>query len=562
MIARAASIVVLVLGLAQSTRDSAPLPKTGTANISGVVQDDQGVPLAGVQIAVFNQGRLLLRVTHTDASGRYFLDLMPAATYTIHASFAGFTPATFGSGRLIGPPVPIVLATGERFEANLTLTRISVVSGTIRDEYGAPTVALVTFLTRRPDFSRNSPLIPVKDVESDRHGRYRVEGLPAGNYLVRAHRPNTLPDVRQIEAGRERTVTYLPVYYPGVSSSTAARPIAIEPGADRAGIDLQLQLVPTTAFEGTIVDGSGNPLQSVTTRLIGDDEGAERYGSATADGRFRFVGVPTGRYVLAARGLLSGSSGEKRQVLWGSQEIFVSPETRVEPSLTFHPGADLAGHVVFDGSAAIPEFRRLPMGLVQMVPVAGVFSRFNLPNLVIGSDDPAAVAPPFKTIIRFDSVPPGRFLIVAPLPLPGGWSLRSAVINGVDVAAIPFEINPGQQVNDLVVTFTDRTTTLSGTIKNEIGEPVFAHMLVVFPVDSRARFDGIGSRIAAVRPDSTGKFTVRSLPAGDYLVALARDLNPAAMLLEEVLNSLETGAVRVRLVEGQETVQNLQTRDR
>ena len=65
-----------------------------------------------------------------------------------------------------------------------------------------------------------------------------------------------------------------------------------------------------------------------------------------------------------------------------------------------------------------------------------------------------------------------------------------------------------------------------------------------------------------VRADSRGKYRVQGLPAGDYLLGLARSLNPAAIVLSEALDSLEAGAVRVRLVEGEETVQNLQTRDR
>jgi hypothetical protein len=183
-------------------------------------------------------------------------------------------------------------------------------------------------------------------------------------------------------------------------------------------------------------------------------------------------------------------------------------------------------------------------------------------EVVVGSDDPATATRPFKTTIRFDSVPPGRAVILGAPAVPGVWSVRSAVINGVDVSAIPFDVRPGQQIDDLVVTLTDRPTTLSGTLKNEIGDPVFAHTLVVFPVDPRARWEVPGARIGMARPDSRGKYTVRGLPAGDYLVGLARDLNPARIVLSELLDSLETAAVRVRLVEGQETVQDLQTRDR
>jgi hypothetical protein len=556
-----AIVAVRPQAIPQTPRDTAPSVSSGTAVITGVVVDGDAVPVPGAQVVAGNQALRNVRVVETDVNGRYTIDRLPSAAYTLHASKAGLTTSAFGSNGL-ADGVLISLADGERFEATIALPRVAAISGTILDEYGSPAVATVSFLIRRPANTRGSPLSRVREIESDRQGRYRIEGLPAGNYLVRADRPKTPVDVRQIEGGRERTVTYLPVYYPGVSSSTAARPVSVEPGIERSGIDLQLQLVHTTSFQGTLVDRSGQPLAGAATRLLGDDEGLERYGTASADGRFQFVGVPAGRYVLAARAAIGELSREKRTVLWGSQELFVSPDAPVSPAVTFHAGADITGHVVFDGAAPIPEFRRLPTPLVQLLTVSGVFMRFNLPEVVIGPDDPAAAARPFKTSIRFDGVPPGRMLIVGAPTLQGIWSVRSAVMNGVDVSAIPVDLNSSQRVDDLIVTLTDRATTLSGTIKNEIGDPVFAHTVVVFPVEPRARWEAPGARIRMVRPDSRGKYTVPGLPAGDYLIGLARDLSPARIVLADLLDSLETAAVRVRLVEGKETVQNLQTRDR
>ena len=560
-IARLVAAGVMLCGIAQIPRDTAPSVPSGTALITGVVVDGNAVPIAGAQVVAGNQVLRTVRVVETDVNGRYTIDRLPPAAYILHATKAGLMTTAFGSS-VSADPVPIVLSDGERFEATIALPRVSAISGTILDEHGSPAVAIVSFLIRRTAYGRGSPLSKLREVESDRQGRYRLEGLPAGNYLVRAERPNTPVDVRLIEGGRERTVTYLPVYYPGVSNSTAARPVSIEPGIERSGVDLQLQLVATTSFQGTLVDVSGNPLAGATTRLLGDDEGLERYGTASADGRFQFVGVPAGRYVLAARAASTEQPREKRTVLWGSQELFVSPDAPVSPAIAFHAGADITGHVIFDGTSPISEFRRLPAPLVQLLTVSGVFMRFNLPEVVFGSDDPAASPRPFKTTIRFDGVPPGRMLITGPPTLQGVWSVRSAVMNGVDVSAIPLDLGPGQRIDDLVVTLTDRPTTLSGTIKNEIGDPVFAHTVVVFPADPRARWEAPGARIRMVRPDSRGKYTVPGLPAGDYLIGLAREVNPARIVLADLLNSLETAAVRVRLVEAEETVQNLQTRDR
>jgi predicted Zn-dependent protease len=52
---------------------------------------------------------------------------------------------------------------------------------------------------------------------------------------------------------------------------------------------------------------------------------------------------------------------------------------------------------------------------------------------------------------------------------------------------------------------------------------------------------------------------VRPLPEGEYLVALARDVAIGA-LHEEILDALEAGAVRVTLVDGKDTIQDLLAR--
>jgi hypothetical protein len=565
------AIGALLAGSIQVPRDAPRPAAIASATIAGVVHDEQSAPVAGAQVVVSSQAQPVVNTAMTGADGRYAIDRLPAGTYVVRAMKPGFTSTAFGSTRFISAGVTVVLAAGERFHAPIVMPRVSAVSGTIVDEHGDPAVASVAFLIRRAAPSRGSPLQQIRKTESDRNGRYRIEGLPAGSYLVRATRVDAPADVGRISpeaiaaarAGGQPpppppgAFTYLPVYYPGVASSTAARPIAVEPGTERHAVDLQLQVVETVAFNGVLVDPAGAPLANATTRLLGDDEALERYGSTTANGRFQFVGVPPGSYLLAARALLPLMPDGKRTVLWGAQELFVGPGTPIDPVLTLHPGGDLRGRIVFDGAAAIPEFRRASP-IVQLVALSGAFSRFT--PLEPAIDLQEAGGPTRSFDVRIESVPPGRYAIVCPPALPGGWSFRSALLGGADVSAIPFEVTAGSRLDGLIATYTDRRTSLSGTVKNEIGEPVFAHTLVVFPADRRAWHAAMANRLRIVQPDSAGKYAIADLPPGEYLVGLVRDLDPAAFLLAETLESLAAGAVRVRLSEGSPTVQDLQTR--
>ena len=186
-IARLVAAVVM-LGIAQIPRDTAPSVPSATAVITGLVVDGNAVPVAGAQVVAATQAPRSVRAVETDVNGRYTIDRLPSGAYTLHASKAGLTTTAFGSS-FSADAVTIALAEGERFEATIALPRVTAISGTILDEHGSPAVALVSFLIRRATYGRGSPLSKVREVESDRQGRYRIEGLPAGNYLVRAERP-------------------------------------------------------------------------------------------------------------------------------------------------------------------------------------------------------------------------------------------------------------------------------------------------------------------------------------------------------------------------------------
>lgn len=590
---------------AQTPRDPRPAPAAGSAIVEGRIQNDRGDPIADVMVVVLNIGAKVARSARSDKAGRYAIDELPSGSYMLLASAAGYQVTAFGGGSPIGPGPPegrtvmLVLAEGERFDATMTLSPVSVLSGTVVDEYGLPAIATVSVLMRRAAGGRGSPLTAAARVLTGRDGRYRIEGLPANEYLVRAERPNTdsqttsgyvaaLPppvrpltpatELRRIDPevlaaarqaidrstapapvrdpSRELVVAYGATYYPGVTGSRTARPVRVQPGSELTGIDLQLRLTRTVAFEATVLDAAGSPADSATTKLIGEDEAVEYQGTMTGGGRFQFTGVPTGRYVLAARGAARVTEGS-REVLWGSQEVLVEADIKAAPMLTLHSGTDVSGRVVFAGRSPIPEFTRAPRALVELIPVAGEFTRFSQPNAVLGTMDAANAQPGEGTTVRFDSIAPGRY-VIASTP-PSGWSLRSAMLNGVDLSAVPFEVRAGDDLEGLVVTFTDQSTSLTGTIKNESGEPVYLHTLVVFPVDRRARFAGTGGRVSAVRPDSGGRYEIRALPPGEYLLALARDVAVDA-LDEEILNALEAGAVQVTLVEGKNTIQDLLAR--
>ena len=56
---------------------------------------------------------------------------------------------------------------------------------------------------------------------------------------------------------------------------------------------------------------------------------------------------------------------------------------------------------------------------------------------------------------------------------------------GRDILDFPLTIEPNQEVGGIVMTFTDRTQELSGTLQDATGRPTADFTIIVFPADNR-----------------------------------------------------------------------------
>jgi len=67
-------------------------------------------------------------------------------------------------------------------------------------------------------------------------------------------------------------------------------------------------------------------------------------------------------------------------------------------------------------------------------------------------------------------------------------------------------------------------------------------------------------RIQAARPSSDGKFTFRNLPAGDYLLGAATEVEQYQWFERAFLTELSPASAKVTLGEGERKVQGIQLR--
>jgi hypothetical protein len=83
--------------------------------------------------------------------------------------------------------------------------------------------------------------------------------------------------------------------------------------------------------------------------------------------------------------------------------------------------------------------------------------------------------------------------------------------------------------------------------------------VTLIPTDPRSR-DAQNTGAVRVRPDTSGAFEFRDVPAREYVLALADDSLPDRWRTAEVLEPLVRSGVRVMLVAGQPTRQDIRIR--
>jgi hypothetical protein len=579
-------VALSVCLIAQQGRDVVQAPATGTAQIAGTVvtTEQPPAPIRRAILSLRGEGGTQVEAV-TDDNGAFAFTSLPADRYSLVASKPGYVPANYGSKRPGGSGTPIVIAAGQRVIAAMTMPRGSVITGIVRDELGRPVpgVALsaLRYVTSAQTGERmlqevtiGSAGLVVQNYSADAfpgtattddRGMYRIFGLAPGNYVIAAtvrtrfSNPTAASDVHQITAvdvqraerllrgagvassdtpnDRADTsrVDYAPVYHPAAISQADAATITLGPAEERAGIDVLLRMVPTATIRGTLTGPDGSPIYNAQVSVMDPEYGPGRVGRATrsnADGEFVIAGVPPGRYQMQAAGYPDR--------LFGTADISLEGRD-ISVALTARPGMTISGRVVFDGTSRAP---------------APSNSLVFLQRQTFATGSPVYEMSPDGTF-KLSSIPPGRYRLVVNGRPPAGWILRSSMVNGVDGSDIAFDIKQNENIDNVVVTLTDRPAEISGVLQSAAGQPAPEYGLIVFSAD--ARFHVARSRRTRfVRPDITGRFIVRDLPAGDYLITAVTDVedgqwNDAAFLAELAQSS----PIRISVAEGEKKVQDI-----
>lgn len=546
------------------------------------------------------------------APGNYTLQ---AARPTYVPSFYGSKKP----GRGPGVPIAVTAGqrvTG----LTLKMLRGAVLTGIVRLPSGKPAAELAVQARGVVSGKALNQFDYGKRVTTNDRGEYRIYGLAPGDYVVQASAQNALPtgDMRRMTPAEIRdaqsairsagssapaaapptpgpSINYAPVFFPGTTDQAAAQIITVVAGQERAGIDLTLQFVQTARMSGVALGPDGRPPQNLRITLSAKRSSVDPYSSFNSavsqrpDGSFSATGLAPGRYTLTARAALAsgapaapggGRSGgappeefvggrpyvPPAQPLWGSAEFDINGRDVSGIVVNLQQGMNVSGKVIIESvtpNATLPppDVARTRLSLVSAAAAPQPESGFVAVEFAGTSNSSGPVDK--NGAFSIVGTAPGvyRFSVGAgtngPL-LPGipTWTVKSIMVKGRDLADLPIEIKPGEDLTDVVITISNQETEISGTVFDQLNRPTPGFPIVVFSTN-RGYWPAGASRVRKVQPASDGKFKIAGLPAGEYYVCAVTDIEETDLQDAAFLETLAAVSFKITLAPGEKKTQDL-----
>jgi hypothetical protein len=367
---------------------------------------------------------------------------------------------------------------------------------------------------------------------------------------------------------------YAPVYYPGTTSSGGATAVTLGISEERAGIDLQLQLVPMGTVSGTVLGDGTRQAAGTEVRLTSLEQALPGLGvRATivgADGRFTFANVPPGRYRVTARAgtrqevFVDQVGGQTRVMMeftaaapgdgpltmgaplspqpprWAAADVAIAGRDTQTVTLQLQPGVTVSGRLVFDRGAEPPA----RLSTIRVVL-----------NTASTADSPTSASATVNPDGRFsiDGVIPGRYRVA--VLAPGGLRAASFDVGGED--ALDFLLTVGDRSPaDATLTLTSRGAAIGGSLRRASGQAASDFTVLVFADDQRY-WTPQSRRIQATRPATDGAFSFRDLPGGAYRIVAVDDLEDGQWLDPAVLRQVSAAAIPIVVADGETRTQDL-----
>ena len=304
----------------QSARDSSQQAGALLAGIAGSNQGKEGMDfgkLISQSMRMMMNGSNLTAMTALD--GSFTLDKIPPGTYYLIPQYAGYlspigqltmqermAAGTATLEAVESKAQKVVVASGSTANLDIQLERGAAIGGAIRYDDGspAPGVTPSLMLLDKDGKWKDLPPSSMTPMVTDDQGHYRISGLPAGKYAVKAALPTTSASMGIGLRGISMHMNLgdaLVVYSGGAVWMKDVKPVEVGAGDARNDVDVTFPIDGLHVVSGTVVAKSDqHPVNSGMVELQDPSDKTIKLRTTMVgkDGSFQFNYVPDGTYRL------------------------------------------------------------------------------------------------------------------------------------------------------------------------------------------------------------------------------------------------------------------------
>ena len=523
-------------------------------------------------------------VRTSDSAGSFTFAGIAPGLYRFNATASGYLTSERGGA---APTNTLVVWGGEKeLTITIRLSKPAAIAGVVTDEAGDPAVGIpVRLLKLTFQGGRRRAQLSAEAATNDR-GAYRFGSLSAGDFVVVVpFAPYTVPREtlnaidrtfneglaatralaqRFTDAGVRRPMgngqtlgefhleafgkvgpgavldeasgvvrsVYGTTYFSRAAIIDEATPVMVGSGEERLGVDLSLLRVQPTRVSGTISTPDGPVALQGLVLVSPSPAGWVARGPETAvasavsdtQGRFTFLGVPAGRYLLRA---VRSSGTDATNAGFAELPIDVSAAPTDDLRVTLQAGKNVRGRLQFGDPAVKADPQTL---LVSLQPVSGMLAE-SLPP----------VRPNAEGAFQTQRHPPGRYILT--VAGDAGWSVKSVRVGTIDVTDKALDLDQAEN-SEAVVTLTNKQASVAGTVDD--AAPVHSIIIVAFPA-AYEEWMAAGFAVRRLRTafvNAKRQFAIDDLPNGTYLMTAVIGAVPR-LETPETIERLSRRATRV-----------------
>lgn len=448
---------------------SAAADSTGPTTVSGrVVNANNGLPVARALV------RLNDRAMLTTYDGKFEFDEVTDTGTNLEANKPGFYPSIEPGGSS-----GLFLRTGQPTTGlEIRLYPEAIFTGTVTAPDGEPLPNILVSARRNMFNGSGHTWIPVAQMQTDSHGRYRLT-VPSGDYKLMSAYASQLN-------GTDQAV--LPVVLPAENASSPSGSIHI-----RSGEEQRLDLHPVTSRAYTVAVTFDADLGHSFPRIAArSDNGITLSPSVRMEAGATRIELPNGTYTLSV------STFSTEGIEQGDTTVTVAGHDVSGVAFHLAPLPKLPVELLVD-SAATAEDR--PPNLLQF-------------GLLLESDQADTDSINSSVFLAAQrggtmsfSASPGSYRLRA-RNIGGSWYIKSVSDGTSDLLQQGVVVAPGSSGTPILVTISNQTASVQGTCKLS-GAPA-ACWVYLIPTTPSA------TTVFPQRGNEQGIYNYAHLPPGSY----------------------------------------------